>query len=130
MTDTSCQRLLGREIASIADQFDYTRKDAVISGGTISVDAVLVRANAESGSSDDLDNMLNSNGNMPDAGVIRYLAPAVGETITVRHGQGGAGQFALAGGTNKTLDGKDVLTCMHVGGAVWSQIAFSDNSSI
>lgn len=68
----------------------------------------IIAANA--GAADDLDNA--TGGIEGDELVIR---PDTGDTITVRHNQGGADDFWFTGGADIVLDNQDHLRCVHDG---------------
>jgi len=87
--------------ADISSLFQFgTEERETISSGSIDSPAPRVEVLPESGTSDDLDNMTPGSD-----GEIVIIRGTSGNSITVRHRQGGTGQFALDGGSNTTLSG-------------------------
>lgn len=82
-----------------------------IVGGTATPTRSHHALSAEAGVADDLDNLAVGNATDGDICVIR---PDTGDTITIRHAQGGAGQLLCIGNANIVLnDDHDFAICIY-----------------
>lgn len=123
-TQTVDANSVSTDQADISSLFQFgTEGQETISSGSIDSPAPRVEVFPESGTSDDLDNMTPGSD-----GEIVIIRGTSGNSITVRHRQGGTGQFALDGGSNTTLSGfRDSLMVYYIAAIdEWIQVGRGD----
>lgn len=97
-----------------------------ISGGALAItdDVAVFVADAETGSADNLDNITGAVRDGRVVGIYR----ASGDTITVRHSQGGAGQIITKDGSNLSLDNDNQIAFFYFneGASAWYEFGARD----
>ncbi len=79
-------------------------------------------------SADDLTNIATTN--HPDGRLLLIHAENAARVVTVKHNAGGAGQIALAGGADVSLDSTDKWILLKRTGADWEEVALKPTGSI